>query len=189
MKFSEITNDELKILIKEIKNNNERSLIQIIKLFDPFIKFLVKNFNKPDLYDELMSELLYLLIEINLEKNNLKGYLKVCLLNFCKKDYSRSLKEKTGVFIENFSTERDSIETELLEKKLLNFKKEKEKILNEISESMADNFRKIFLAYYVEEVSIYDLTRFYNLKKSRVYEILRITTIEAKQNILKKGVI
>ena len=71
----------LKSLIKNIRENDVNSLKEVIKLFEKYMRMLSKG-KGTYIYDELLDELLILILIINLEKENLFGYIKVCLKNY-----------------------------------------------------------------------------------------------------------
>ncbi|MGL5617411.1 MAG: hypothetical protein ACRDD2_14530, partial [Sarcina sp.] len=72
----------LKNLIENIRNGSDSDGVQkLIKTFEVDMKMLVRGKGNY-MYDDLVDELVLLSISLDLEKENLYGYIKTCLKNY-----------------------------------------------------------------------------------------------------------
>ncbi|MGL5648037.1 MAG: hypothetical protein ACRDDY_09310, partial [Clostridium sp.] len=72
----------LKNLIENIRNGSDSDGVQkLIKTFEVDMRMLVSGKGNY-MYDDLVDELILLSISLDLEKENLYGYIKTCLKNY-----------------------------------------------------------------------------------------------------------
>lgn len=164
-----IDNEYIYNLIKEVRSNNENSLNTLINIFKPHMISLSRSMHNNDFYEDLLGELLELTLNISLNIDNVKSYIKICLKNYYMKSkknyrYNVCLNELNE---ELYSTEKESIENTLLEKRL-----EKESFNKILLEILKGEDREIFIAYYLKNKSIKEIEILIGHCKSTVYNKL-----------------
>lgn len=176
-----VENVELKFLILEIRANNSKSLLKVIDIFDPYLKYISSKMKDKDSYSELLGELFEILIKIDLNKENLLAYIKKCLRNY---SYKIDKKFKFNLMLDDriqniYGTNKEFIEEEVFNINLDIYEKDKYKILNEVSQNLSLIDKQIFMDYCMYNKSIEYLQIKYNRSKSTIYSRLN----KSKKNI------
>lgn len=164
MDFSQ---SDIKKLIIEIRKNDTESLLELIDKFKPYILTLTKTYNIESGYDDILSELLEIIIFIDLNKNNLNGYIRKCLKNYCLKIMKNNKKflvfdDKLDYFVFSKDCFDDIFDRDF----------SKDNLIIELSKVLNNEEKEIFFSIYLNNISINDLVEIFKKSKATIYRIL-----------------
>lgn len=177
MDFSQNDNtDNIKKLIIKIRKNDNESLLELIDKFKPYIETLTKKYNIKSGYDDILSELLEIIVFIDLNKNNLNGYIRKCLENYClkiMKNYRRfvAFDDKLDYFIFSKDCFNDIFDRDF----------SKDNLIIELSKILDNEEKEIFLSIYLNNISIKDLVEIFKKSKATIYRILNTSRRKIKK--------
>lgn len=176
----------LKNLIENIKKNDEDSLRKVINLFETYMRMLSKN-NGSYIYDELLEELLKLILIINLEKENLFAYIKVCLKNYSIKLIRDQNKRIEIDELQNIIFyKKDNVDRVSKEDKLESYLNDKELLKKLFPENLKEDEKLLLIEYYINHKSISELMKLTSKKRFTIYMKLRSSKNKVEDYILKE---
>ena len=176
----------LKFLIENVRKNDESSLKKVINLFEKYIRMLSKD-KGTYIYDELIEELLVLILLINLEKENLFGYIKVCLKNYYIKLINEQNKKVGIEELQNIIfCERDNIDRVDKEEKIDAYLNNIELFEELLPKCIKEDEKILLIKYYINHKSISELMKMTSKKKSTIYMKLRSCRNIVENYILKE---
>ncbi|OPX47591.1 hypothetical protein [Clostridium thermobutyricum] len=118
------------------------------------MRMLSKN-NGSYIYDELLEELLKLILIINLEKENLFAYIKVCLKNYSIKLIRDQNKRIEIDELQNIIFyEKDNVDRVSKEDKLESYLNDKELLKKLFPENLKEDEKLLLIEYYINHKSI-----------------------------------
>lgn len=161
-----------------IGSRNEKGMELLINEYAPLIKAIVKKhlYNLPQYHEECINDV-YLgiwnnMASFNREKNILKNWI-AAVTKYKAIDYKRKyLKTLEYIDISEIDIESDFI----TEKEVL--KNELEYELEEILENLNILDKQLFIKLFVEEESIKEVSREFNIKPSAIYN--RVSRAKSK---------
>ncbi|MEG0425975.1 MAG: sigma-70 family RNA polymerase sigma factor [Cetobacterium sp.] len=176
MSFSEST---IKNLIIKVRENDNESLLDLINKFKPYMVGLIKKYNIESSYEDILSELLEIIVFIDLNKNNVDWYIKSCLKNYCLK----IMKKHKGYVsfdenLENILSSKDYYK-DILDKDF-----NKDNLVIELSKVLNNKERDIFLSVYLNDISVEDLVQISNKSKSTIYRTLNISRNKVEKYLM-----
>lgn len=178
MKFSQ---EDIKNLIIKIRKNDNESLLELIDKFKPYIATLTKRYNIKSDYDDILSELLEIIIFIDLNKNNLNGYIRKCLRNYCLKIMKNNKSYVTfDERLDYFIFSKDYFE-DVLDRDF-----NKDNLILELVKVLNNEEREVFLSIYLNDISINDLVKIFKKSKATIYRILNVSRGKVKEYLKRR---
>ncbi len=172
-------------LVVESKKGDSEALMTLIEYFNSSIEYLIRTEKKEsqnDYRQMLISELTIQVYELDENKvKNPKAYLKACLKSYFIKINKWS---KLHLDIENEADAFESDTYDIYERNQLDeYLKVLEKFLNKRQ-------LEIFKMRVIENKSVRDISRFYNVSENNIYKILKnIKTNLANNKSLREVII
>lgn len=179
----------LKTLIEDVKNNKSDSLVKIIKLFETYMRMLSKH-KGTYIYDELLEELLSLILTIDLNKENLFGYLKVCLKNYSIKLIKEQNKQIQIDGIQNtIFYEKDTIDSFNIDERIEKYLNNKDLFNKLLPNNLSEDDKLLVIEYFINHKTINELMELTSKKQSTIYMKLRSCRHIIEDYILKEVII
>lgn len=176
----------LKNLIEDVKKNKEDSLSKIIRLFEKYMYHLSKG-KGSYIYDELLEELISIIILINLDKENLFGYIKVCLKNYSIKLIREQNKKVEMDRLQNvIFCEKDNIDKFNIEERIERYLNDIDLFNKLLPESLNKSDKSLLIEYYINHKSISELMKLTSKKRSTIYMKLRLSRNMVENYVIKE---
>lgn len=173
MEFSQ--NDYIKNLIRRIRKNDNESLLELLEGFKPYIISLIKRYNIKSNYDDILSELLELIVFIDLNKNNINSYIRKCLKNYCIKFMKNN---------KSYITFDERLDYSIFSKDCFDYIPDeyfnKDKLVIEMTKVLSNEEKEIFISIYLNDIKVKDLVEILKKSESTIYRSLNISRRKIK---------
>lgn len=177
----------LKNLIENIRNGSDSDGVQkLIKTFEVDMKMLVRGKGNY-MYDDLVDELVLLSISLDLEKENLYGYIKTCLKNYSIKIIKKQNNKTDMDKLENIIfKEKDNIDRANLDRCIEKYLNNEELLKKLLCKTLKPEDSLLLIDYYINHRTIAELMGITSKKHSTIYNRLKSSKNSVENYIVRE---